>query len=258
LKRLAWILEHPEPIRSKIREEPNLVQEDEIEERKIENMQPPPGFMVHCGDDFSESKDENERCEPLQLDWGTATSGIRLQMPVVNDMDALTFVTQMSPCFTFKVPKRDRLTVGRAHECDIVVNDDSISPHHANILFEQRLNKFLLESTNDCVTGVYTLVKSGQTIRNGSVVELGSVQILLENKGGGIVNVTVQNGPKHTRDKPPAPIKTPFRIGTNPHNALSFQNDRFLDAEHAEVQCVGDEIKLDLITQKWYFTCGML
>jgi transcriptional regulator with GAF, ATPase, and Fis domain len=86
-------------------------------------------------------------------------------------------ISSASGVESMPLPKRDRILVGRAADCDVVIDDDSVSRHHAAI--RDRVVEDLGSRNGTTVKGRRLVRGDSAGLEIGTIIEVGSATILL-------------------------------------------------------------------------------
>eukprot|EP01017_Pseudomicrothorax_dubius_P014424 TRINITY_DN1683_c0_g1_i11.p1 TRINITY_DN1683_c0_g1~~TRINITY_DN1683_c0_g1_i11.p1 ORF type:complete len:466 (+),score=48.88 TRINITY_DN1683_c0_g1_i11:221-1618(+) len=125
--------------------------------------------------------------------------------------------------------------LGRHSSNEIVVLEESVSRQHAEIRWERDKGQYFLRDQGS-TTGTFIKVQSKFELKEGYIVELGSLQFLIVALDPSNMTVTLRvvDAPA-----PHAPteykLQTPIRVGRKPDNHLSYPDDLHLSNSHAEI-----------------------
>jgi pSer/pThr/pTyr-binding forkhead associated (FHA) protein len=144
--------------------------------------------------------------------------------------------------------------IGRHSSNQIVIYDESISRHHAEIFYNEEEKKFYLRDVGS-TTGTFLKIADPIEMQLDMIIEIGSYQLMVsnifihksanfeENTINSFVELTVYESPDEVHERVFA-LTSGSSVGRKENNALSFSEDLHMSNLHC---------KINLIGQKFFF-----
>lgn len=125
--------------------------------------------------------------------------------------------------------------LGRHSTNEIVVLEESVSRQHAMIFWDPSEKRYFLKDKGS-TTGTFIKVLSKMELKEGLIVEMGSVQLLIVklDPSNKMISMKVVDGPANLLHKE-YELATPIKVGRKPENHLFYPDDLHLSNSHSEM-----------------------
>lgn len=141
--------------------------------------------------------------------------------------------------------------IGRHSSNQIVIYDESVSRHHAEIFFRPTSAQFFLKDIGS-TTGTFLKIVDPLELKLDMIIEIGSYQLMVSNifvhnstsaeesANNSFVELTIYESPEETQERV-FTLASGCSIGRKANNALCFSDDLHMSNLHCKINLVGQK-----------------